>query len=120
MREIKFRAWGKHPLENKDKYMQYNWQDDMRDMEDLWFNWGVYFELMQYTWLKDKNWKEIYEWDILETYAVLASNSTDSKPLYLKVYYNDWCFISNGLLNKFQADISTVVWNIYENPELLA
>ncbi len=66
MREIKFRAWDEtnKVMENdvnvnQGKAVKYGYQ---------WFNAGntVYdSELMQYTGLKDKNGKEIYEGDIV-------------------------------------------------------
>ncbi len=60
-RELKFRAWDKHK-----KAMIFPYEGDFI----RWHapsNWRDCYEVMQFTGLTDKNGKEIYEGDILQT-----------------------------------------------------
>ena len=64
-------------------------------------------EIMQYTGLKDKNGKEIYEGDILEVYGGECIN-----------------YLVESLYSIFYDRINTeleyeIIGNIHENPELL-
>lgn len=78
------------------------------------------YRLMQYTGLKDKNGKEIYEGDIL----LYDSNSKTSvfykNGAFVRSYGNSNMyllydsFIEDGCLYNYE-----VIGNIYENPELL-
>lgn len=122
MREIKFRAWfgEEHKmipfdelhieLENGEYTVWYSLDgDSIQDglcLED--------FNIMQYTGLKDKNGKEIYEGDI-----VRLPEDEDYK--YYSIIYskNRLGFtLSNGCGFGLSYGIE-VVGNIYENPELL-
>ena len=110
MREIKFRAW-------KDGEMMY---------QPLGTHYGLYrfigfipeeSPLMQYTGLKDKNGKEIYEGDILEhdqwgvkVVKDIRDTFRTNSAAYDAVAYSE---------EDTQSDCSTVIGNIYQNPELL-
>ena len=119
MREIKFRAWDKI---NKEMFNveSINFQErrvykdvvSYRNFNDI--------ELMQYTGLKDKNNKEIYEGDIVKLRA--------NHGIGVIKYYDEWgAFVVEYIkprplavlgMNYYKEDIE-VIGNIYENPELL-
>jgi len=108
MREIKFRAW--HP---EDKVMIY----DLNTPKLYHGVLGSYptkeeddYIFMQYTGLKDKNGKEIYESDVMQ--------------LNNENYIVDWdeeraSFTCGSLLFGKNEFGSIVIGNIYENPELM-
>lgn len=134
-REIKFRAWDEELEE-----MLYTESEE-------WFDDGVYFrfnkhedelrhDLMQYTGLKDKNGKEIYEGDILRCKCLKKCklDSCAEKVIQYKNSLIEWwesgCNLGYRLrdskgktmmikpthLNTMEVE---VIGNIYENPEIL-
>lgn len=72
-----------------------------------------------FTWLLDKNWKEIYVWDIL---------AIDWKYNWI-VEFEKWMFIIHRLDCSFccphtqelknNASYWEIIWNVYENTELI-
>ena len=73
--------------------------------------------LLQDTWLKDKNWKSIYEWDV-----VLYNYFERLSELSVVSYFEWWWYWIDGCdeyLYKFidkntsNVDIK-IIWNIYE------
>ena len=126
-REIKFRAWDKETksmikevweIGLKSNYNQ-PWLigDDKRTDN---------FELMQYTGLKDKNGKEIYEGDILKHIPTFEANyfvKNLTGGFYLcpnnKDYGEYFASLFAGYDHKNQCNSIEIIGNIYENPELL-
>ena len=97
--EIKFRVWN-----NIKNLMSYT---DNHIKEDYWPN----DYIMQYTWFKDKNWEEIYEWDILKH---------EDNRLWWEVSFVDWCYLCFYYYEIFNDSKEfEIIWNIYENPNLL-
>jgi hypothetical protein len=72
-----------------------------------------FFNILQYTGLKDKYGKEIYEGDILKSPDVWKSNKfLISKVEIPNIYYEEE---ETG----FDPEGSEIIGNSYENPELL-
>lgn len=124
MREIKFRGWYTGPYVNR--MLAPNFNGPVNEIFNDPDNEGKVI-YMQYTGLKDKNGKEIYEGDIL-----LAEYGSHNEMLsYFVVQMIDGCWgaviyydfpIENDCFywryaNEFNDH--EVIGNIYENPELL-
>jgi len=106
-REIKFRAWDK-----SSEYMHSNVQSGVYEDPDDWTEFNTVlglecFEVMQYTGLKDKNGKEIFEGDVLYHHTLSESY----------VIKNDFKILAQ--ISDFSRNYIEVIGNIYENPELL-
>lgn len=140
MREIKFKAWDNDKkqiakvfaidwvtdgniisthLEYKDGSIEKKYPDK---------DYGDDIELLQYTGLKDKNGKEIYEGDIYKSSEGLIHqvvwNDNGFKSLYIsyRIYqgekYTEEVYGNLGDTESRRWGIE-VIGNIYENPELL-
>ncbi len=130
MREHKYKVWDKHkkvfiPTDvwaivqtgfNAFGIMLKDWED---------YKEGEYFykdsqELIQFTGLRDRNGREIYEGDILKTHDEIV-----------KVYFNEAmaCFDIEYLcgdtealvqpMGEWDANHNEIIGNIHENPDLL-
>ena len=125
MREIKFRAWDKKCIEVYGTGMSYGEHEYFDDMLAFRFN---HFEsdnpseiiYEQFTGLRDKNGKEIYEgdivrWDINQSHPIGIVDYIDSYGGYdLKNIYDDYHVCNDWGRGEYE-----VVGNIHENPELL-
>jgi uncharacterized phage protein (TIGR01671 family) len=121
MRDIKFRLWDKD-----NKQMDLSPDFDYIDGQ-IWIA-LVHYELMQYTGLKDKNGREIYEGDILKTldeqeiyeydeFGTAIQHLGYEEAYRLKVVkYEKGQF--SVIWNTPSREIE-VVGNIYENSKLL-
>jgi len=107
-RAIKFRAWDGHKI-----WWVETW-DELQDKS---------LQIMQFTGLKDKNGKEVYEGDIV----------TENRELIYQVIWCDDKFRlgfrlksinGDGLLYSFEevfgyGERGEIIGNIYDNPDLL-
>ncbi|MDH5161488.1 YopX family protein [Heyndrickxia oleronia] len=135
MREIKFRVW------DRDFEKMRICGDDQHDSMIFVWNQACYFNqqngcgsspdgkgtyhLMQYTGLKDKNGKEIYEEDILKA----RKSISDETEVYFRVKYTGAAFalvhpeyhntIYMEVMPWYVRETAEIIGNIYENPFLL-
>ena len=109
MREIKFRAYHKTGKEMIYKRPLNKVGQDSQFGDDV--------ILMQYTGLKDKNGKEIYEGDIVKQ---LRCQCDECKPFgrwrIFKIDEFDYIFGNSKIVLSKNVEI---IGNIYENPELM-
>ena len=129
-REIKFRRYDEWENKMYDiQNMDWCWLSPNHKLWHIhiyWYNSEIEtgINIMQYAGLKDKNWKEIFEGDIIE------ANEYNREGFFRwKIDYNNikccfqmcliWTEYNWWVLHFGDIENIKVIWNIYENPELL-
>jgi len=81
---------------------------------------------MQFTWIIDKNGKEVFEWDVVIWNTSYERDSdeyvwTRENPAYVNWIESQAWFYPFTLWSRWRCDVCNieVIGNIYENPELL-
>ena len=114
MREIKFRAWDKQ-TKKMDDWQYVSTYDNLT----RWIEWPERKVLMQYTGLKDKNGKEVFEGDIY----IYTGKFEGSPPSYvgnLQSFFELKGSLEDAHGFVYGDDYSfEVIGNIWENTELL-
>ena len=126
MREIKFRAWSeRYEKMDNDYMMSGGWENCQLDD---FFNRDDGIVVMQYTGLKDKNGKEIYEGDICHVNENQTEDmSFDMLGAYgefgVVIFNEDGCFgmklTDTKRIMKIDDEDIEIIGNKFENPELL-
>jgi uncharacterized phage protein (TIGR01671 family) len=117
-REIKFRTWDDGVMLYSDAYvneMNYSEWDYLRF---FFKNIRTDAVVMQYTGLKDKNGKEIYEGDILHYQGITSGGEKIIREVSFCERRSQFMFGFYPLYD-FSIAPRVIVGNIYENPDLL-
>jgi hypothetical protein len=111
MREIKFRAWDK---KNKKMFHRLHLATHLEEYLD-----DFDYEVMQFTGLKDKEGKEIYEGDIVRFSEHYCGDSTIEEQVKV-IKWDINGYTDDLLVGSYNApNWCEVIGNIYQNPELL-
>ena len=119
MREIKFR----YVLKNKETWkISFDYLPLWRIEEWLWdrFDWFEIIDKNCFSWLEDKSWTPIYEWDYFQYMS-------KKYRWYWKVEFKDWMFctivMAKDMTDRFVPLFDfikkywvEITWNIYEWP----
>lgn len=114
MREIKFRVWDPdqecfiYECEFSSKLQECYWYEGSMRIGVPYIKYGC-----QYTGLKDKNGKEIYEGDIVNMPNYFLDEFINCEIKDLRVFYLS---VRHALIEESELEI---IGNIHENPELL-
>lgn len=138
VREVKYRAWDK---KRKEMFPVHELGFDrncgklvtikgyIHDEKDVWDVYGGHkmmyasesrYELLEYTGLKDKNGREIYECDIVEQLSERTYTSVKGIVKFVDgSYVIETLSGDDGVFLFDDVAYNEVLGNIYENPELL-
>lgn len=128
MREIKFRAWDNDKKSMFIPHINASFNTGLHDLNIIFEKFGTEYSFMQYSGLKDKNGKEIFEGDVISCPPLFKGDKS-----YFQITFGEvtvqglqhWAWLcqsrvlQKSLLDQSIIENGEVIGNVYENPELM-